>query len=97
LLGSAFVVVLCGAAVSVAGPVAFIGLIVPHIVRRLVGSNYTVVLPLCAAAGSVLVLYADILSRYVKPPYEVPAGVVTALIGAPIFVYLARRQKVTSS
>jgi ABC-type Fe3+-siderophore transport system permease subunit len=97
LLGSAFVVVLCGAAVSVAGPVAFIGLIVPHIVRRLVGSNYTVVLPLCAAAGSVLVLYADILSRYVKPPYEVPAGVVTALIGAPIFVYLARRQQVTSS
>ncbi|MER7251225.1 iron ABC transporter permease [Kribbella sp. NPDC000426] len=97
LLGSALVVVLSGAAVSVAGPVAFIGLIVPHIVRRLTGSNYTVLLPLCAAAGSVLVLYADLLSRYVKPPYEVPAGVVTALIGAPIFVYLARRQKVTAS
>ena len=96
LLGSALVIVLCGAAVSVAGPVAFIGLIVPHIVRRLVGSSYVVLLPLCALGGGALVLYADIVSRYVKPPFEVPAGVVTALIGAPIFVYLARRQKVTS-
>jgi iron complex transport system permease protein len=96
MLGSALVIVLCGAAVSVAGPVAFIGLIVPHIMRRLVGSSYSVLLPLCAIGGGVLVLYADILSRFVKPPFEVPAGVVTALIGAPIFVYLARRQKVTS-
>ncbi|WP_083750796.1 FecCD family ABC transporter permease [Kribbella sp. ALI-6-A] len=96
MFGSALVIVLCGAAVSVAGPVAFIGLIVPHIMRRLVGSSYTVLLPLCAIGGGVLVLYADILSRFVKPPFEVPAGVVTALIGAPIFVYLARRQKVTS-
>jgi iron complex transport system permease protein len=96
IIGSTLVIVLCGAAVSVAGPVAFIGLIVPHIMRRLVGSNYVVLLPLCAVGGGVLVLYADVLSRYVKPPFEVPAGVVTALIGAPIFVYLARRQKVTS-
>ncbi|MER7248067.1 iron ABC transporter permease [Kribbella sp. NPDC000426] len=95
-LGSALVIVLCGAAVSVAGPVAFIGLVVPHIMRRLVGSSYTVLLPLCALGGGVLVLYSDIVSRYVKPPFEVPAGVVTALLGAPIFVYLARRQKVTS-
>ncbi len=96
MIGSALVIVLCGAAVSVAGPVAFIGLIVPHIMRRLVGSSYPVLLPLCAVAGGVLVLYADIVSRYVKPPFEVPAGVVTALLGAPIFVYLARRQKVSS-
>jgi iron complex transport system permease protein len=96
LLGSALVILLCGAAVSVAGPVAFIGLIVPHIIRRLVGSNYAVLLPLCALGGAALVLYADVVSRYVKPPFEVPAGVVTALIGAPIFIYLARRQKVTS-
>jgi iron complex transport system permease protein len=95
LLGSALVIVLCGAAVSVAGPVAFIGLIVPHIVRRMVGSSYVVLLPLCALGGAALVLYADIASRYVKPPFEVPAGVVTALIGAPIFIYLARRTKVT--
>jgi iron complex transport system permease protein len=97
MIGSALVIVLCGAAVSVAGPVAFIGLIVPHIMRRMIGSSYTALLPLCALGGAVLVLYADILSRYVKPPFEVPAGVVTALLGAPIFVYLARRQKVTAS
>jgi iron complex transport system permease protein len=96
LIGSALVIVLSGAAVSVAGPVAFIGLIVPHIIRRLVGSNYAVLLPLSAGAGAALLLYADIVSRYVKPPFEVPAGVVTALIGAPVFVYLARRQKGTS-
>ncbi|WP_427889064.1 FecCD family ABC transporter permease [Kribbella sp. GL6] len=97
IIGSALVIVLSGAAVSVAGPVAFIGLIVPHILRRLIGSSYAVLLPLSAVTGAVLVLYADIVSRYVKPPYEVPAGVVTALLGAPIFVYLARRQKVTAS
>jgi iron complex transport system permease protein len=96
LCGAMLVIVLCGATVSVAGPVAFVGLIVPHIVRRLVGSSYVALLPLAAVGGAVLVLYADIASRYVKPPFEVPAGVVTALIGAPIFVYLARRQKATS-
>jgi ABC-type Fe3+-siderophore transport system permease subunit len=96
LLGSILVIVLCGAAVSVAGPVAFVGLVIPHIVRRLVGSSYVVVLPLCAIAGAVLLLYADVVARYVRPPFEEPAGVVTGLIGAPIFVYLARRQKAQS-
>jgi ABC-type Fe3+-siderophore transport system permease subunit len=96
LFGSVLVVVLCAAAVSVAGPVAFIGLVIPHIMRRLIGSSYVVLLPLCALGGAALLLYADIASRFVKPPYEEPAGVVTALIGAPIFVYLARRQKATS-
>jgi iron complex transport system permease protein len=92
--GAIVVVVLCAASVSVAGPVAFIGLIIPHIMRRLIGSNYTVLLPLCALGGATLLLYADIASRFVNPPYEEPAGVVTALIGAPVFVYLARRQTV---
>jgi iron complex transport system permease protein len=64
--------------------------------RRLVGSSYAVLLPLCTVGGAALLLYADIASRFVNPPYEEPAGVVTALIGAPIFVYLARRQKVAS-
>jgi iron complex transport system permease protein len=93
VIGSILVIVLCAASVSVAGPVAFIGLIIPHIMRRLVGSGYVVLLPLCAVGGAVLLLYADIASRFVNPPYEEPAGVVTALIGAPVFVYLARRQK----
>ncbi|HVV21474.1 MAG TPA: iron ABC transporter permease [Pseudonocardiaceae bacterium] len=93
IFGSILVIVLCAAAVSVAGPVAFIGLIIPHIMRRLVGSSYVVLLPLCAIAGAVLLEFADIASRFLNPPYEEPAGVVTALIGGPIFVYLARRQK----
>jgi ferric citrate transport system permease protein len=93
LLGGALVIVLSGASVAVAGPIAFVGLIVPHILRRVVGSNYRVLLPIAALGGMALVIYADLASRYIRPPYEEPAGVVTALIGAPIFIYLARRQK----
>jgi iron complex transport system permease protein len=93
LFGGALVIVLSGASVAVAGPIAFVGLIVPHILRRVVGSNYRVLLPLSALGGIALLVYADLASRYIRPPYEEPAGVVTALIGAPIFIYLARRQK----
>jgi iron complex transport system permease protein len=93
LIGGALVIVLSGASVAVAGPIAFVGLIIPHIFRRVVGSSYIVLLPVSAIGGMALLLYADIASRYVRPPYEEPAGVVTALIGAPIFIYLARRQK----
>ncbi|QYN18990.1 iron ABC transporter permease [Amycolatopsis sp. DSM 110486] len=92
-VGAAVVIVLSGASVAVAGPIAFVGLIVPHIVRRFVGSSYAVVLPLCVILGAALTVFADIASRFVNPPYEVPSGVVSALIGAPIFIYLARRQK----
>lgn len=92
-VGSALVIVLAGSSVAVAGPIAFVGLIVPHIVRRLVGVNNYVVLPLCALVGANMLVYADIISRYVDPPSEVPSGVVTALVGAPVFIYLARRQK----
>ncbi|TDV49965.1 FecCD family ABC transporter permease [Actinophytocola oryzae] len=95
-LGAAVVIVLCGASVAVAGPIAFIGLIVPHIARRLVGTSYAAVLPVCVVVGAALTVYADIASRFVNPPFEVPSGVVSALIGAPIFIYLARRQKATT-
>lgn len=92
-LGAVTVIVLCGASVAVAGPIAFVGLVAPHIVRGLVGSNHLIVVPLSALTGAAITVYADIGSRYVNPPFEVPTGVVTALVGAPIFVYLARRQK----
>lgn len=92
-IGAGVVIMLSGASVAVAGPIAFVGLIVPHIVRRFVGSSYAVVLPLCVLLGAALTVFADIASRFVNPPYEVPSGVVSALIGAPIFIYLARRQK----
>ena len=93
LMGALLVVVLAGSAVAVAGPITFVGLIVPHIVRRFVGANHYVVLPLCAVVGAAMLVYADIASRYINPPAEVPSGVVTALVGAPFFIYLARRQK----
>jgi ferric citrate transport system permease protein len=93
LIGGGLVILLSGASVAVAGPIAFVGLIVPHILRRVVGSNYRVLLPVSALGGMALLIYADLASRYIRPPYEEPAGVVTALIGAPIFIYLARREK----
>jgi ferric citrate transport system permease protein len=94
VLGAVLVVVLAGSAVAVAGPITFIGLIVPHIVRRLVGPNNFVVIPISAIVGADVLIFADIVSRYINPPSEVPSGVVTALIGAPYFIYLARRKKV---
>jgi iron complex transport system permease protein len=94
VLGAVLVIVLAGSAVSVAGPITFVGLVVPHIVRRLAGGNHYVVIPLCAIVGADVLIYADIVSRYINPPSEVPSGVVTALVGAPYFVYLARRKKV---
>lgn len=93
LLGALAVILLAGSAVGVAGPITFIGLIVPHIVRRLVGVNHYRLLPVCAVLGATLFVYADIASRYVNAPFETPAGVVTGLVGAPVFIYLARREK----
>ena len=95
VLGAVLVVVLAGSSVAIAGPITFIGLVVPHIVRRLVGPNHYVVIPICAIVGADVLVYADILSRYINPPDEVPSGVVTALVGAPYFIYLARRKKVS--
>jgi iron complex transport system permease protein len=95
-VGSVSVVLLAGAAVAVAGPVAFVGLIAPHIVRRLVGSNHFVVIPLSLVLGAAMFVYADIASRFLIEGGETPSGIVTALIGAPLFILLARREKVSA-
>ncbi len=92
-IAGAVVVVLAGACVGIAGPVAFLGLIVPHIVRRLVGVNHLLVMPLAALTGATLFVWADVGSQYVSSVEQTPSGVVTALIGAPIFIYLARKGK----
>ncbi|WP_436991347.1 FecCD family ABC transporter permease [Streptomyces sp. enrichment culture] len=86
--------VLTGAAVAAAGPIAFVGLAVPHIVRALVGADHRWLLPLAALTGPVMLLAADVAGRIVFPPGEVPAGVMTALIGAPFLVALVRRKAV---
>lgn len=85
------IVLLAGGSVAVAGPVVFVGIIVPHIVRYLVGIDYRWVLPYCAVLGALLLVGADIGARFIAMPKEVHVGVTTALIGVPFFVYIARK------
>lgn len=87
------VVVLCGTATALAGPIAFVGLVVPHAVRALVGVDYRWILPLSALAAPALLLVADVAGRLVAPPGEVQAGVMTAVIGTPVFIALVRRRQ----
>jgi iron complex transport system permease protein len=83
------VVLLAGASVAVAGPIGFVGLVVPHIARMLVGTDYRWLLPYAAICGAILLLLADVAARLVIRPQELPVGVMTALIGGPCFIYLA--------
>ncbi|MEV7087640.1 iron ABC transporter permease [Streptomyces sp. NPDC093085] len=94
ILGGVGATVLTGVGVAAAGPIAFIGLAVPHIARALVGTDHRWVLPMAALIGPVMLLVADVLGRIVFPPGEVPAGVTTALIGVPFLVTLVRRKAV---
>ncbi|WP_104167900.1 iron ABC transporter permease [Arthrobacter sp. SX1312] len=87
------VVLLCGAAVAAAGPIAFVGLVIPHLVRLVVGSDYRWILPFSALSGPVLLLWADIVGRVILPPGEVQVGIMTAVLGAPVFIWLVRRRR----
>jgi len=95
-LAAASVVLLCGAATALAGPIAFVGLAVPHAVRALVGADYRWVLPLSALAGAALLLVADVVGRLVARPTTLEVGIVTAFIGAPVFIALVRRRAVSA-
>jgi iron complex transport system permease protein len=90
LMGIA-IVCLAGGSVAVGGSIGFIGLIVPHIVRSFVGIDYRWIIPYCAIFGASLLLLADVAARFVIMPEEMPIGVMTAMIGAPFFIYIARR------
>ena len=85
------VVLLAGATTALAGPIAFVGLIVPHGVRAVVGPDYRQVLPLSMGFGALLVVLADVVGRVVLPPGEVQVGIMTAVVGAPVFLRLVRR------
>ncbi|MGS2779325.1 FecCD family ABC transporter permease [Robertmurraya sp. GLU-23] len=85
------VILLAGGSVAVAGPVGFIGIVIPHITRSIVGIDHKWVIPYSAFLGAILLLLADILARYVIMPEEVPVGVMTAIIGTPFFIYIARK------
>ncbi|WP_426997360.1 FecCD family ABC transporter permease [Pseudarthrobacter sp. N5] len=87
------IVLLCGSATALAGPIGFVGLVIPHAVRFLTGPDYRWILPFSLVLAPVLLLGADIIGRVVLLPSEVPAGIMTALVGAPVFVWLIRRGK----
>ncbi|QHK21124.1 iron chelate uptake ABC transporter family permease subunit [Pseudarthrobacter psychrotolerans] len=87
------IVLLCGSATALAGPIGFVGLIIPHAVRFLTGPDYRWILPFSLVLAPALLLGADIIGRIVLLPGEVPAGIMTALVGAPVFVWLIRRGK----
>lgn len=89
LLTGIIVVILAGSSVSITGPIGFIGLMTPHIVKNFVGHDYRLLIPFSGIFGSILLIYSDILSRFISYPFESPVGIVTSIIGAPFFLYLA--------
>nr|WP_229900212.1 iron chelate uptake ABC transporter family permease subunit [Streptomyces hiroshimensis] len=94
VLAMAAVTLLCGAATAACGPIVFIGLIVPHLVRALTGPDQRWILPYAAVLSPVLLLGADIAGRVVARPGELQAGIVTAVVGGPLFIHLVRRRRV---
>lgn len=93
LAGALIVLVLAGSSVAVVGAVGFIGLIIPHLTRYLVGVDYKWIIPCSAILGSLLAILADLTARMINPPEEVPLGAIIALIGVPFFLYLARKER----
>lgn len=87
-------VILCGAVTAVTGPIGFVGLVVPHACRLLVGVDHRWLIPFSAVTGAALLVAADVLGRVVARPAELEVGILTALIGAPVFIAIVRRQKV---
>lgn len=83
---------LTGLAVSVSGAIGYVGILVPHVMRLIYGSDHRVLLPTAAFGGAIAVVIADTLARTVVPPTELPVGAVTAVAGAPLFIYLLRRR-----
>ncbi|MBS42406.1 MAG: iron ABC transporter permease [Nocardioides sp.] len=96
LLAAVGAILLCGAATAVAGPIGFVGLAVPHLCRLVVGPDHRWLLPASALVGAVLLTAADVVGRLVARPEELDVGIVTALLGAPVFIWIVRRQQVRS-
>ncbi|MGW9029790.1 FecCD family ABC transporter permease [Streptomyces sp. NPDC055722] len=92
-LSMAAATVLCGAATAACGPIAFVGLMVPHAVRSFTGPDLRWILPYAAVLSPVLLLGADVLGRVVARPAELQVGIVTAVIGGPVFIFLVRRRR----
>ncbi|MFC3345275.1 FecCD family ABC transporter permease [Paenibacillus abyssi] len=93
VLGMAAALVLAGVSVSAVGSIGFVGLVIPHIARKLVGVDYRLIIPVSALLGAVLLVLADLAARMVNPPKELAIGVMVALVGVPFFLYLAHRER----
>lgn len=90
IMGIISVLLLTGVAVSIAGSIGFVGLIIPHITRFIIGTDYRWVIPTSAVFGSLLLVNADLVARMINAPFETPVGAITSIIGVPFFLYLAR-------
>lgn len=82
---------LVGVLVAMAGSIGFVGLVIPHLARRLVGGTHRAVVPVAALLGAILLVWADVLARTLLAPQEIPIGIITALVGAPVLLFLVRR------
>jgi len=94
-VGGGAAVLLCGTAVAAAGPIGFVGLVMPHLARTFTGPSHRWLLPCSAALGAALLLAADVVGRVVARPQELEVGIVTAVLGAPVFIAIIRRRKVS--
>ncbi|MFP7485562.1 iron ABC transporter permease [Priestia filamentosa] len=90
-IGIVLAVILAGVSVSVAGSIGFIGLVIPHIARKIVGTNYYAIIPMSALLGAILLVIADFGARTVDPPRELAIGIMVAFVGVPFFLYIARK------
>lgn len=89
----AMIIPICAVCVSVGGNIAFVGLVIPHIIRRIVGNNHSILIPVSFLGGAVLMIWADIAAKTISSPYEIPVGLFSACIGVPFFIYLVRKEK----
>lgn len=87
-------ILLCGATTAICGPIGFVGLIVPHLCRLLIGVDHRWLLPFSAITGACLLVTSDIVGRLIARPAEIDVGIITAFLGAPVFIYIVRRQRV---
>lgn len=95
LMSALGAVILAGAATAIAGPIGFVGLVIPHVCRLLIGTDHRWLLPFSALAGAALLLASDIIGRVIAPSSEeIQVGIITAIVGAPFFIWIVRRQKV---
>ncbi|MEI4770656.1 iron ABC transporter permease [Psychrobacillus sp. FJAT-51614] len=91
IIVAVIVILLAGGSVAIAGPIGFIGIVIPHLTRFIVGIDHRWLIPFSGVLGGILLLVADILARYIIMPQEIPVGVMTAIIGTPFFIYIARK------